>query len=1097
MKTTRTRLILALASLASLNCPLSTVHAQGTAFTYQGRLNVNGSPASGSYDFRFRLAVDPYGDNYFRQTNLSGQAVSDGLFVATLDFGAGAFNGSNYWLEIAVRTNGAGPYTTLNPLQPVLPAPYAVFSGSAATATSAASATTAANFTGPLAGDVTGTQGATVVQKIRGVGVSVTAPAANQYLRYDGTQWAPGSVAFSGTVADSNLSANVALLNAKQTFSGSNLFSGVASLTNTANTFVGTFSGDGAGLTSLNPSKLSLGTAAINISGNAATATSAASATTATTFTGPLAGDVAGTQGATVVQRIRGVGVSATAPAANQYLRYDGTQWAPGSVAFSGTVADSNLSANVALLNAKQTFSGSNLFSGVASLTNPANSFVGTFSGNGAGLASLNPANLSSGTAAINISGSAATATSAATANTANGVAPNSVTSAGLQDSAVTSAKIASGQVIKSLTAGANTLYDNVTLAAGNNVTITPSGQTVTIAASAGGAAGWALNGNAGTTPAANFVGTTDNQPVEVRVNDQRALRLEPASYGAPNILGGASVNLVPSGVRGATIGGGGSSYFGWTNSVTSNYGTVGGGSENTAGGVSSTVSGGVENNAGGPSATVSGGYANAANGDSATVGGGHDNSAGSYNTTVSGGAGNTANSFSATVGGGSGNTASSGYATVSGGQLNQATGNLATVPGGWRNIAGGAWSFAAGGQAQALHDGAFVWSDGTALTASTADNQFVVRASGGAFIYSPSGARGVVWTSENDGPGTGLDADTVDGYHASDLLTSGGAATDYGRSNVAADLFEGPTKLGDKYLSKTGPGTISSASSLATLQVTNTWTGHGVYVESSTSTDNGTALKAWVKGTTGNTFGVWGLTGSDAIDGNPGSSAGVYGKSTRTGPVGDVFGVLGEIHGAGGAGTGDNLAAGVYGVSYASSGKSVGVAGDSASREAWGAGVFGMNKSPIGNTRGVWGEVSSPTGKGVYGRNPSSTGYGVYSEGRFEVAASFSALADSWSTRSSKRWKTEITPIEGALDIVEQLRGVRFEWTETGKRDVGLIAEEVGEVLPEIVQYEENGKDARSVDCGRIVSVLIEAVKEQQREIDTLRREVDSLKQR
>jgi hypothetical protein len=189
-------------------------------------------------------------------------------------------------------------------------------------------------------------------------------------------------------------------------------------------------------------------------------------------------------------------------------------------------------------------------------------------------------------------------------------------------------------------------------------------------------------------------------------------------------------------------------------------------------------------------------------------------------------------------------------------------------------------------------------------------------------------------------------------------------------------------------------------------------------------------------------------------------------------------------------------LAAGVYGVSYASSGLSVGVVGDSASSDPSGAGVFGKNKSPTGNTRGVWGEVSSPTGYGVYGRNPSSSGYGVYSNGRFEVAQNFSTLADSWATRSSKRWKTEITPIEGALDIVKHLNGVHFEWKESGKHDIGLIAEEVGKIIPEIVEYDENGRDAKSIDYSRIVSVLIEAVKEQQKEIDALKSELITLKQ-
>jgi len=64
------------------------------------------------------------------------------------DFGA-IFDGRNYWLVIAARTNGAGTFTTLNPRQPLLPSPYAIFSGAAS------------NLLGTLpAGQVSGTLGA-------------------------------------------------------------------------------------------------------------------------------------------------------------------------------------------------------------------------------------------------------------------------------------------------------------------------------------------------------------------------------------------------------------------------------------------------------------------------------------------------------------------------------------------------------------------------------------------------------------------------------------------------------------------------------------------------------------------------------------------------------------------------------------------------------------------------------------------------------------------------------------------------------------------------------------------------------------------------
>lgn len=89
--------------------------------------------------------------------------------------------------------------------------------------------------------------------------------------------------------------------------------------------------------------------------------------------------------------------------------------------------------------------------------------------------------------------------------------------------------------------------------------------------------------------------------------------------------------------------------------------------------------------------------------------------------------------------------------------------------------------------------------------------------------------------------------------------------------------------------------------------------------------------------------------------------------------------------------------------------------------------------------------------------------------------------IADGWTTYSSRRWKSDIKPLEGALDKVERLRGVSFDWREDGKHDIGLIAEEVGEVVPEVVAYEENGSDAKSVDYARLVPLLVESIKEQQ----------------
>jgi trimeric autotransporter adhesin len=112
--------------------------------------------------------------------------------------------------------------------------------------------------------------------------------------------------------------------------------------------------------------------------------------------------------------------------------------------------------------------------------------------------------------------------------------------------------------------------------------------------------------------------------------------------------------------------------------------------------------------------------------------------------STVSGGLGNLvdSNAWYGTVGGGYYNGAYGLGAAVGGGVYNSALGAYGTVPGGVDSHASGDYSFAAGRGAVANHSGTFVWADDTpAYIASTADNQFVVRASGGARFYSDTNA--------------------------------------------------------------------------------------------------------------------------------------------------------------------------------------------------------------------------------------------------------------------------------------------------------------------------------------------------------------------
>jgi hypothetical protein len=78
-------------------------------------------------------------------------------------------------------------------------------------------------------------------------------------------------------------------------------------------------------------------------------------------------------------------------------------------------------------------------------------------------------------------------------------------------------------------------------------------------------------------------------------------------------------------------------------------------------------------------------------------------------------------------------------------------------------------------------------------------------------------------------------------------------------------------------------------------------------------------------------------------------------------------------------------------------------------------------------------------------------------------------------------------------------LRGVYFNWDAEhgGQHDVGMIAEEVGQVLPEIVEYEENGIDATGMDYSKLTPLLVEAVKALKTEVDQMRKENAELRDR
>lgn len=130
------------------------------------------------------------------------------------------------------------------------------------------------------------------------------------------------------------------------------------------------------------------------------------------------------------------------------------------------------------------------------------------------------------------------------------------------------------------------------------------------------------------------------------------------------------------------------------------------------------------------------------------------------------------------------------------------------------------------------------------------------------------------------------------------------------------------------------------------------------------------------------------------------------------------------------------------------------------------------------------------------YGVESYGTYCGVYGNGNsYDFIAAGSGV--NYGAASSIRWKKNIEPIDDALDKVLKMRGVYFDWDEDhgGKHDMGMIAEEVGKIVPEIVSYDENGEYADAMDYGQLTPILIEAVKIQQDQIQTLKEEVEILK--
>jgi hypothetical protein len=105
-------------------------------------------------------------------------------------------------------------------------------------------------------------------------------------------------------------------------------------------------------------------------------------------------------------------------------------------------------------------------------------------------------------------------------------------------------------------------------------------------------------------------------------------------------------------------------------------------------------------------------------------------------------------------------------------------------------------------------------------------------------------------------------------------------------------------------------------------------------------------------------------------------------------------------------------------------------------------------------------------------------------------TAVTFTTVtADDFNSTSDARKKTNVETLTDPLTKVSNLRGVSFDWIENDESSIGLIAQELEEVIPEVVSTGDDG--LKSVSYGNLVGLLIEAIKDQQNQIDELKNKV------
>ena len=286
-----------------------------------------------------------------------------------------------------------------------------------------------------------------------------------------------------------------------------------------------------------------------------------------------------------------------------------------------------------------------------------------------------------------------------------------------------------------------------------------------------------------------------------------------------------------------------------------------------------------------------------------------------------------------------------------------------------------------------------------------------------------------------------------------------------------------------------------------------------GVNVTNSYAYSTTQGLKSINNGATGTGYGLYGSAESSSASYNYGvygiaknsnvQNYGLYGKATGPNSTNSTnHGVLATASGSGSSTGGATN----YGASATSSGN-----GYSTSYKNTNYGVYAAASGNYAYNYAVR-AAASGTNSTNYGIYASGSTYAGYFDGAVYVKGSITYTGSC--TSSDERLKKNVQQLGGALDKVLKLRGVSYYWKNADelkampntmeddstlhyefndKKQIGVIAQEIETILPELVSTDNNGYKA--VDYSKLTPVLIEAMKEQQAIIESQQKEIDELK--